>query len=384
MTTFMTITVILFWSALALIIYTYGLFPVVLFFRSLVFRRAYKSDRITPHVSMIIAAHNEADVIGTKIENILALDYPKNRLEVLIASDGSDDKTADIVSGYNNKIVKLLALPRQGKAPALNAAVAEAKGEILIFSDANSIYATDAIRALVRPFADTTVGGVAGNQVYLSKKDKSHASVGEKSYWNFDRRLKLLQSKAGSTTSATGAIYAIRRKLFQAVPSGVTDDFVTSTRVIAQGYRLVFAPDAIAYEPAAETNGNEFKRKVRVITRGLRAVLVMRELLNPIHFGFYSLQLFSHKVLRRLVVFPLLIVLTMSPFLWSLGPFYKCFVSVQLLFYSFAIWGVFGNVFKKNKLMSIPFYFCLVNIAAFLATLNLIRGHQIDRWDPQH
>lgn len=379
-------SLILFWDAAALIVYTYVLFPALVFVRSWLWRRPYKTADITPDVSMIIAAHNEANSIGAKLDNLLALEYPRDHLEVVIASDGSTDGTEAIVRRYADRGVKLLALPRQGKAPALNAAVAAASGEILVFSDANSMYAPDAIRAVVRPFVDPEVGGVAGNQQYLDRKILSAASQGEHSYWNFDRQLKRFQSEAGNTISATGAIYAIRRSLFRTVPAGVTDDFVTSTGVIAQGYRLVFAQDAVAYEPVAETSRAEFGRKVRVITRGLRAVLVRRELLNPFRYGFYALQLWSHKVLRRLVVFPLLVLFWASLSLWERGLFYQLATLAQLAFYGFGLLGLWlsGSRLGRLKILSLPFFFCMVNAAVLLATWNLLWGNKIDRWEPKH
>jgi cellulose synthase/poly-beta-1,6-N-acetylglucosamine synthase-like glycosyltransferase len=376
---------LIFWGAVILIVYTYILFPVLVFFRGLLWRRPYQSAEITPRVSLIIAAHNEAKTIGAKLDNILSLNYPRDRLEVVIASDGSNDDTDAIVGGYAEQGVRLLSLPRQGKAPALNAAVAAASGEILIFSDANSMYAPDAIAALVRPFTDPEVGGVAGNQCYLAKRGTSVTHDGEHTYWNFDRILKRFQSQAGNAISATGAIYAIRRSLFRPVPAGVTDDFVTSTRVIAQGYRLVFAPNAVAYEPVAVSSGAEFGRKVRVITRGLRAVLVMRELLNPFRYGFYALQLFSHKVLRRLVVFPLLILLLVSPLLWGNGLFYQVVALAQVVFYGCGALGMLlgGTPLGRLKLFTVPFFFCMVNAASLVATLNILRGYRIELWEPQ-
>jgi cellulose synthase/poly-beta-1,6-N-acetylglucosamine synthase-like glycosyltransferase len=373
----------LFWLALAFIFYTYVLFPILVLLRGLVAARPYRRDDITPAVSVIIAAYNEADSIGAKLENLLALDYPAKKLEIIVASDGSQDETNDIVRRYERQGVKLLALPRQGKAPALNAAVSLATGEILVFSDANSMFATQALRRLVEPFADPEVGGVAGNQRYLAHVGGTPAGEGEKSYWRFDRRLKQFQSRAGNVISATGAIYAIRTSLFMPVPEGVTDDFVTSTRVIAQGFRLVFAPEAVAYEPVAGERGLEFGRKVRVITRGLWAVVMMRQLLNPLRYGFYSLQLFSHKLLRRLVVFPLLVLFVTSFFLWSEGLFYQLALLGQLALYGLAGVGLIleGSKLGRFKLVSLPYYFCLVNGACLLAAWNVLRGHRIVRWN---
>ena len=319
--------------------------------------------------------------MAAKLDNILSLDYPRAQLEVIIASDGSNDGTNEIVRGYAGQGVKLLALPRQGKAPALDAAVAAAHGEILVFSDANSMYGPGALRALARPFADPEVGGVAGNQRYLSKKSESLSGDGEKSYWSFDRKLKQSQSRSGNAISATGAIYAIRRSLFRGVPVGVTDDFAVSTDVIVQGRRLVFAPDAEAFEPVAGSGGAEFGRKVRVITRGLRGVLVVRrELLNPLRYGFYAFQLFAHKVLRRLVVFPLLLLLLISPLLWNQGLIYQIATVAQLAFYGCALLGLLlaNTRLGRLKPFTIPYFFCMVNAACMIATFNLIRGHRID------
>ena len=301
---------ILFWAAVGVVAYTYVGFPLVVLLRGWLFPQPVdvlpknSSDPPSPSVTLIIAAHNEAASIAAKLDHVLAIDYPAGRWEVLVASDGSTDRTEEIVRGYAGRGVRLLSLPRQGKAKAINAAVAAARGEVLVFSDANSLFEREAVQNLVRPFADRSIGGVAGDQRYLP--DSGTASdCGERSYWSLDRWLKRAESRAGHVISATGAIYAIRRNLFREVPEGVTDDFVTSTRVIAQGYRLVFAEDAVAWEPVAESQQVEFGRKVRVITRGLRGVLRMRALLNPFRFGFYSLQLFSHKLLRRMAFLPL-------------------------------------------------------------------------------
>jgi cellulose synthase/poly-beta-1,6-N-acetylglucosamine synthase-like glycosyltransferase len=210
--------------------------------------------------------------------------------------------------------------------------------------------------------------------------------AGERSYWDFDRIMKQFESSAGNTISATGAIYAIRRSLFEPVVEGVTDDFYTSTSVIARGYRLVFAPDAIAYEAVAGTSRSEFGRKVRVITRGLRGVFsARRQLLNPFRYGFYAVQLFSHKALRRLVVFLLLLLLLVNPFLWNDGWFYRLTMLGQLGFYGLGLLGYLldGTRLGRLKFLTIPFYFCLVNYAVLLAALNIMRGQQIKRWEPQ-
>lgn len=373
----------LLYGSLALILYTYLLFPVILLVRALVRPKPFEQRDTEPPVTLVIAAHNEAGAIGDKLDNTMSLDYPAGQLEVLVASDGSDDGTNEIVHRYADR-VRLLALPRNGKASALNAAIGEAKGEIIVFSDANSTYARDAIRALVRPFADARVGGVAGNQRYRGiGHQPGEGAGGEQAYWSFDRLLKVAESRAGNAISATGAIYAIRRSLVGVVPEGVTDDFAVSSSIIAQGYRLVFAPDAIAYESPAASGRGEFGRKVRVITRGLRGVLVRRELLNPFRYGFYALQLFSHKVLRRLMVIPLLLVAGTTGLLWSRGAIYRLAAIAQLVFYALAAAGIAldGSHLGRHRILAAPAYFVMVNAACLVALWNLVRGRRIDRWD---
>lgn len=380
-----TLASILFWLAAALIVYAYLLFPVIVFVRGVLKQSSYEQAPITPTVSLVIAARNEAEIIGAKLDNVLAQDYPSEKIEIIIATDGSDDGTNEIVDRYRKSGVRLLPLQRVGKAEALNAAVAISTGEILVFSDANSMFAPDAIRELMKPFADPEVGGVAGNQCYLSEAAGGPAGDGEKGYWSYDRWLKLYESAAGNTISATGAIYAIRHRLFQEVPNGVTDDFYISTGTIAQGFRLVFAPDAIAYEPVAASSGREFGRKVRVITRGFQSVLMRRALLNPFRHGAYAFQLLSHKLIRRLVVFPLVLILLVTPLLWSFDLFYKFALLGQIGFYLLAILGALlsGMRAGRSKIISLPFYFCLVNLASLVAAMNILRGHRIDQWEPQ-
>jgi cellulose synthase/poly-beta-1,6-N-acetylglucosamine synthase-like glycosyltransferase len=380
------ITLVLFWVAVFLIVYTYIGFPLGVVLRGLLWHRPYKYEEYTnpPTVSIVISAYNEAKSIAAKLDNILALEYPQDRLTVVIASDGSTDDTNAIVEQYGEHGVKLLSLPRVGKAAALNAAVNASSGEILVFSDANSMYKTDAIQELVRPFANSKIGGVAGNQVYKSEVS-GDSTDGERAYWSFDRMLKQFQGKAGNTLAATGAIYAIRRSLFRPIPDGVSDDFVTSTGVIVQGYRLVFAPEAIAYEPVAATSQVEFGRKVRVIIRSWKAFIFMRKLLNPVHYKFYAIQLFSHKILRYLVVFPLLALFLISPFLWKTGFIYQVATVGQVAFYSCALLGWLLNRtrFGRKKIFTLPFYFCMVNAASLVAIVHVLRGHQIKHWEPQ-
>lgn len=367
---------------LVVIFYTYLVFPVICIARGRLFPRPWKREPAEPTVSIVIICHNEAGVIKAKLDSIRALDYPSTRIQTIVGSDGSDDGTNEIVADYTGLRLQNLAFSRRGKIPALNDAVSAATGEVLVFTDANSIFEVNALRNLVRHFSDQSVGCVAGNQVYCDQTAGGVAAAGEKSFWNYDRVLKEAQSQAGNAISATGAIYAIRRNLFMKVPLGVTDDFTISTRVILQGFRLVFDGEAIASEPVAGKPNAEYRRKVRVMTRGFRSVWTVRALLNPFRFGFYSLQLFSHKILRRLVAFPIFSLLLMTPWLWHEGGWMSGMAVAQLAFYSLAILGLlFPAGPGRSKLGSIPVFFSLANLAALQAAINFTLGRTIDTWE---
>jgi len=376
---------VLFWGCVAYLVYVYAGFPLLVVLRGRLRPRDYVRERIEPKVSVVMAAHNEADVIEEKVRSVLELDYPPERLEVVIASDGSNDGTDEIVRRCANGRVRLLELGRVGKAAALNAAVDAADGDVLVFTDANSILGEEAVRELVSPLADPRVGGVAGNQVYLSPTSGDSSVVGEQSYWNFDRTLKQAQSAAGSVTGATGALYAIRRGLFRPVRGDVNDDLLTSLRVIAQGYRLVFAPRAIAYEHVVETASQTFSRRVRVMARGLRCVVVMRELLDPIRYGFFAIQLLSHKLLLRTAVIPILLLVAWNAVLWDDGWFYRAALIAQLCFYGLGALGIAfaDRPVAKWKPFALPAYFVLVNAAAAKAIWQLFRGEKHERWEPR-
>lgn len=371
-----------FWGSIGFILYTYIGFPLLVALRGLLRPRPVQAAAHTPMVSLIIAAYNEADVIIRKLENAHALDYPHEQLEIIVASDGSNDGTAELVANYDSPLVRLVTLPRQGKNRTLNTVVPQARGEILVFSDADSMLEPVALHNLIAPFADPEVGGVAGDFHYTADLEEG---AGEQAYWSLDRVLKQLESQGGNVTSATGQLYAVRRELFATLPSSVTDDFYTSTQAPAAHQRLVFEPKAMAYGAIAASSDAEFRRKVRVMTRGLRGVWLMRRLLNPFEHGFYAVQLMSHKVFRRLVGIPLLAMLLSAPLLWRRGWFYQLATLGQLGLHGAAGLGYLlrNNRLGKHKLLSLPFFFDMVNIAALIAAGNLLRGRRFDVWDAQ-
>ena len=380
------IALLIFVLSLVALFYAYAGFPLLVIIAGWLRNRQVQSQEIAPKLSIIIAAYNEERGIAKRIENALALDYPPEQLEVIIASDGSTDATDSIAAKYASKNVRLLSLSRRGKIHALNAAVAKANGAILVFSDANTLFEPAAMRMLARNFADPQVGGVCGNQVYIEHKNGDLSSKGESLYWSYDKWLKTMESRTGSIVSADGAIYAIRKELFRMPPeTAVTDDFAISTAVIEQGYRLIFESEAIAYEETSAAAKNEFGRKVRIINRGLRGVLMRRKLLNPLHYGFYSVTLFSHKVLRRLVPIFLVTLFASNIFLIPNGIFFLNVLLLQSLFYGLAGCGysLRKRHWGKTKVFYVPFFYCLANTAALLAILNVLCGKRIELWQPQ-
>jgi len=382
-----TAATLIFWMCVTVIFFAYAGFPLVLLCSSLFRNRQVEKKPITPSITLIVAAYNEERNIAQKLENALSLDYPAGALEIIVASDGSNDRTEEIVRERFGHRVKLLSLPRCGKIFALNQAIEHSMGEILTFSDANTIFHPQALKKLVMNFADAQVGGVCGNQVYLHRDDQEHTACGEKLYWDYDKWLKELQNRTGSIIAADGAIYAIRRELFR-VPasSAITDDFAISTAVIEQGSRLVFEREALAFEELSAGAKQEFRRKVRIMNRGLRAVMLRRSLLNPFRFGIYSVTLLSHKILRRLIPFFLLVLFMVSIFLSveRANP-YLWFAASQGVFYGWAALGYLlrNTILGTFKLFYIPAFYCLVNVAAAVAVMKLISGQKIELWEPQ-
>lgn len=373
-----------FWGSLGTILYVYLIFPILVVIRGRLFQRPVAKADITPRVSLIIAAYNEQESIGERIENALAMDYPADKLEIIIASDGSSDNTNTIIASYDDSRLRFLDLPRQGKIGALNTAVQQATGEVFVFSDATSMLAPDALQLLVRSFADPSVGSVGGNQYY--KVGGAAAGAGERSYWGFDRMLKRYESLGGSMIAAGGAMHAVRRELYRPLPPGVGDDFVISTRPIEQGYRLVFEPEAIVYETIASNDQAEFRRKVRVIDQGLRGLWAVRSLFNPFRYGFYALQIFSHKLLRWSVIWPMITLMLSSLSLFRCSWIYRWATYGQAALYSAATLGMIlrGTSLarmKLFKLFAIPYYFCLVNVACLKAWFQMLKNKPLNMWN---
>ncbi|MEQ1800523.1 MAG: glycosyltransferase family 2 protein [Gammaproteobacteria bacterium] len=378
----MSVAASMFWIGLGLLAWVYAGYPLLLWLLRLAgARRPIQPARIEPRVTLIISAYNERQVIGAKLENCRRLDYPLDRFEVIVVSDASDDGTdeAVIAAGPPARLLRMEA--RGGKTVGLNAALRAAQGDIVIFSDANAMYERDALRMLVQNFADPRVGAVTGESRYeIGTDDASTESEG--TYWSYEIWIKGLESSLGSVVGGDGAIYAIRRGLYRDLAPGDLSDFVNPLQIVAQGYRNVYEPAAISWEGGAEGYGAEFRRKVRIVNRAWRATFKMRALLNPFRYGFFALQYLSHKVLRWLVPWLMLLVFGTNILIATLSPLFALIMVGQLLLYSLALlgWLLAGRVGLLGRVTSIPYYFCLVNLASLVALVEVFGGKEYRTW----
>jgi glycosyltransferase involved in cell wall biosynthesis len=373
---------IAFWVAAAAIAWIFVSFPLVLGVRALRPRRLAIRNRTTPSIGLVIVVHNEAAVIEAKLANLEAARYPRDRLQVIVVSDGSDDGTNQLVAAHAGPTpVELISLGRVGKNAALNAGVAAVRAEIVVLSDADSLLEPDALIRIAAPFGDPDVGAVAGDFRYAATHGEGR---GERSYWNMDRAWRWLESRAGSATSATGQLYAVRRALCSRVPDGVTDDFCLSTGAIAAGKRLWYEPGAVARGPVAAAPDAEFHRKVRMIGRGFASVWHRRSLLDPRTSGFYAIQLFTHKVARRLIAVPLVVLAVTAPLLATAHPLYRLAAVLQILFHGLALAGfaLRGRPVGRAAALSLPLAFDTASLAGSIAFARFLRGRSEHHWVP--
>jgi glycosyltransferase involved in cell wall biosynthesis len=369
-----------FWGSAGLLAYAYAGFPLLAAARALLRPRPIHAGDDVPTLTVIIPAYNEEDVIAEKLENTLAAEYPRDRLEVIVASDGSDDRTNERVQDFGDG-VRLLDLPRAGKNAALNEAAAAAQGAIIAFTDADVKLTEDAFRRLVAPFADPSVGGVAGERRHGDLSRRGRLNAGK-------RTMRRLLSRSGSLTSAEGQLHALRRELFRPIPRGVLDDFWISTRVVAGHQRLVYEPEAGTYPFAGATVLTDpFGRKVRMTGLWFRAVWLSRDLLNPAEHGFYAVQLASHKLLRRLSFLPILGLGITGLSLRRSGPVYRVVWLAQTGLHGAALAGYLlrGKRLGRRKVLKTAVTFDLNQMAAAAALAEQLRGRSTrdDMWQPQ-
>ena len=377
--------VILAWSAGLTVGYVYVGYPLVLTLVAKVLRRPVRSEENFPQVTLVISAFNEAHVIAIKLKNALALDYPRKQLEIMVVSDASTDDTDHLVQSFSEEGVVLLRMTeRRGKTMGLNAAMKATRSEIVVFSDANIMYRPDAVRQLVQGFADPTVGCVTGDSRYVDQPE-SAAHVQENAYWGYERYIRTLESRIGSTVGGDGAIFAIRRELYTPLLPDMINDLVVPLQIVAKGYRAVFEPKAIGLEPSAGDFKKEFRRKRRIVNRSWRGMMSVGEVLNPFKVGIFAWQVWSHKVLRWLVL-PLVAIAALG-----------CLIAYPLgWLYQVGAWGFLGSLVLAgigavapsslgpvSRLTHVIFYFYLVNLAALLGVLRALAGRVEAVWMPE-
>ncbi len=373
---------VLFWVSAFCLIYSYAVYPLILLFIDKFNRSRTRQFRpFEPGVTIIIAAYNEEKVIGRKIENCLKLDYPQDKMEVIIASDGSTDKTAEITRSYESSGVRLLDFPRRrGKVNVLNEAVEQARKEIIVFSDANTIFAPGAIKKLVRNFSDEEVGAVCGALEFVNAEGSRTGEL-EGIYWRFETFLKRIEGSHGALLGANGAIYAIHKSLFERCPPDtIVEDFVLPMKIMEKGYRVVYEPQAFATEEAAAHIIQEKKRRIRIGAGDFQSLGMLKSLLNPMR-GFPAFAFWSHKVLRWFA--PLfLIAAFMTNALLIKHPLYALIFLVQCMFYISAIIGqILSWSGRHIRFFSLCYYFVSMNIALLLGLGMYLTGKHNVKWN---
>jgi cellulose synthase/poly-beta-1,6-N-acetylglucosamine synthase-like glycosyltransferase len=374
----------LLWLTVAMVALVTVGYPLLLAIAGALVRRHWQVEDAEPSVSLIIAAFNEERCIAQKLENALALDYPREHLEIIVASDGSTDRTAEIVESFRDRGVVLRAFPRMGKTGIQNQAVKTATGDILVFSDANGFYRPDAVRKLVRNFADPTVACVSGQLVYTA--DRQTAGDCERSYWHYEKFMKRRESRLSSLVGANGSIYAVRRADYVEIDHDLISDLVEPLALVLRGRRVVYEPEAVSVEEASTVYSVEFRRKVRILTRSIRGLVHMRALLNPIRYGVFSFQLLLHKVLRYLVPYFLITGFASLGALAGLGHYRIPFVVASSAMAVAIVVGRARRTRPSNLIVRachFLYYYLLVNYALVPAWINIVRGAHMTVWVPE-
>jgi cellulose synthase/poly-beta-1,6-N-acetylglucosamine synthase-like glycosyltransferase len=380
---------VLFWACVLLVVHTYFLYPLLLVvasaavqtWRDLRYLRPRQARRQLPQeplpaVSVIIPAYNEERHLREKLQNLKALDYPSDRLEIVFVSDGSTDSTNEILRSAESDIVKVLYLPtRGGKSAALNQAVAGAHHEIIVFSDAATLFAADAVKKLVRHFGDPRVGVVCGAlQFHASAESRQTEGV----YWSYESMIRLMESRLGVTLSGSGAIYALRRECFVPLAANIlVEDLVVPMNARALGFRVLYDPEARATDFAASSVAGEFTRRVRIATGSFQ---VLGRLLRAPLDARTKFAFLSHKVLRWIIPFLLIGMLLSSATLWQ-QPFYRALFLGQVLFY---VWGAVGYLLRgrvqRVRYMLLGYYLVAIHLAFLVGFVHFLFRHNEAGW----
>ncbi len=369
-----------FWACAAILFYVYVGYPLLLALIGAFVHREKPELGYEPTLSVLIAAYNEEANIGRKIEQTLALEYPAGKIEILVLSDGSSDRTDEIVRSYPDPRVRLVRIAeRHGKTHAQNEGVCAAEGEVLIFSDATTVYHPMALRYLASNYQDPKVGAASGRYQYFDAEGKSPTGLGTVAFWNYENLIKMLQSRIKTISGCCGCIYSVRRKAYTDLPDDIISDLVQPLWVIQKGYRVAFEDRALAYEETTKNTKEEFRMRVRVVTRGMNGILSVSDLLLPWKYGWVSIQLLSHKVLRWLVSVFLILLFLSSALLYQ-HPLFRALLLLQAVFYLAAMLSLVFPLHQRWKLLGIPLYFCTLNAAALCSMVELARGRKYATW----
>lgn len=382
-----SIFLILFWLSLALVFYTYIGYGLLIFVLSKIWGEnetpTTPVDNELPEVTLIVAAYNEEKFIKAKIENSLSLDYPSSKLNLWIVADGSTDRTVELSNAYSNVVVHF-SPERKGKIHAVNRVFAEIKTPIVIFSDANTTLNPLALKNIVRHFADPKVGGVAGEKRIVAHASDNASGSGEGLYWKYESALKTMDSKFTTAVGAAGELFAVRTALYEKPEANaIIEDFVTSMKIVAAGYRFAYEPDAYAIETASASINDEWKRKVRISAGGIQSIIWLTPLLNIFKYGWVSWQYVSHRALRwSLAPLSLLILFVANLALIPYSKFYLIIFIGQCAFYILALAGhTMRNTKISIKGFFVPYYFAMMNLSVFAGAIRLLRKQQSVVWE---
>jgi biofilm PGA synthesis N-glycosyltransferase PgaC len=378
----MLVAAAVFWLCFLVCLYIYFGYPALLWFLSKVRPKPVAEADVTPRRTFIVCACNEESVIGDKIRNTLALDYPAERIELLVVTNGSTDGTAGIVENWGDPRVRLIALEQRGKMLALNEGARSASGDVLVMSDADWFLDLHSLRLMARKYADPAVGGVCGARRSSMKREGDSTGEGEGIYARWDKLQKTLESRIGSVFAADGLLYSVRKELFVPIVNpGQADDITVSVQIPLRGKRLLFEPEATAWEHGTVRATQEFRRKVRITNRSVRALLSIGSRL--VTSGFYSVELLSHKLIRHFIpLFLIPLFVATIPLAISGGMFYRLALLGQVLVYGLAAIGAMlrESTVGRSRLLAVPYYFCFVNTAALFGIIDLVSGRQTHSW----
>ena len=373
------ITIAIFWLSLFLIFWAYFGYFLGLKIISLLHTKKTIHGDSTPDISLVITAYNEEKRIVRKLDNTLALDYPRDRLEIVVVSDGSTDRTEEIVRSYADKGVKLLAISeRHGKHYGQGRGIQNAQNEIVVLTDATTYLKEDALRKIVRNFADPKIGCVSGED--LIEIDNG-GTDGEGIYVKYEMKLRALESRVGSLVGVSGCFFAIRKHLSAGWIDDMSSDFYMPIIAYINGYRAVLESEAIGNYRILKKAEKEFERKVRTVVHGFEVLFKFKKILNPFRYGFYSLQMLSHKLNRWLVPFWLIFLFALNALLLDRGLFYQVFFAGQLLFYLLALFAYLVKNARDISIFKIPLFFVMVNLSILLAWHYYLTGRKFVTWE---